>query len=81
MWPSSHSGGFRLGCCALSTTITEPPLAAPSTAGASEAGVPAAPIQKLADALAHPQLPWRNIVSRLLAIRALRENRADPPPP
>lgn len=28
-------------------------------------GVPAAPIQALADALAHPQLPWRNIVSRL----------------
>jgi len=29
------------------------------------AGVPAAPIQPLSETLAHPQLPWRNIVSRL----------------
>lgn len=31
----------------------------------SQAGVPAAPILDLAETLAHPQLPWRNIVSRL----------------
>ena len=31
----------------------------------SAAGVPAAPILDLAETLAHPQLPWRNIVSRL----------------
>lgn len=30
-----------------------------------EAGVPAAPIQELAETLQHRQLPWRNIVSRL----------------
>ncbi len=30
----------------------------------AEAGVPAAPIQPLAEALTHQQLPWRNIVTR-----------------